>query len=208
MEESDHRSSVVQEDLPGECAHEIGDKERKYDKGKEQVLVAAALRGDHVGERIADDDRRECGDTGVGERPDDHRRVVRKNLRVVGQATVLEREPTEAEQRENEEHRKPESARGEQQIRDEPPPRPHAGFVPVALATGTTNRSGRGDGCHRLREVRYCSVAAVKARVSSSASASGRTSNSYSGGVAGGLMNGLACAAGDMYFSAPVTGEP
>ena len=58
MKNADDGASVEQQNLPRQCSHEVGHEERQNDQCEKKVLVLPALCCDHVGERVADDDRR------------------------------------------------------------------------------------------------------------------------------------------------------
>ena len=82
LEERHERARVIQDRLPCERAHQVGDEERQDHREQQRVAPAPAAERDRVRERVADQQDRPVDEPGVPERAEELRAVVVPRVRV------------------------------------------------------------------------------------------------------------------------------
>ncbi len=127
LERVHHEAVVLEDRLPRQRADQVGDEERHDHRQQQRVAPLAAAEGDHVRERVADQQREDRRQPGVLERAQQLLGVVRDRVRVVRELPVedvagveragLQRLERHVAERQREEDRQPAQPRQQQQVR-------------------------------------------------------------------------------------------
>ena len=153
-----HDETVVgQDQLPRQRAHQEAGEERGDHQHQHQVLPAARLERDGVGQHVAEHQAEQGGQAGVQERPQQGLPVVLQRIDVVAELPghlvagehrpigVVQARRDEGVERDDEEQRQPDDSGDEQQVPD-PPALPH--LLP-RLSRRRAGRRPRRPGCGR-----------------------------------------------------------